>query len=761
MSCSQVPSPVDIPTPNKEKRKTAQDHDFPPVDVLADKQKKRKPQGNSFLPADVHAKKKRSAEESVALEEVHVRKKKKRAAAEQNVVLIDVHPTKEESADDHNILLLPEGHTHKEKKKKKKKREDNTVLSAPDMQTQKKSKSQDNNILPADEPARKHKKKKKKKIEDNTVLSAADMQTQKKSKSQDNNILPADEPARKHKKKKKKETGQEMDQNFLLPGNGSTHKQKKPKETFSADERKSNEEEDQDNSVLPEEVLTGKKKKKKQVQDDPFLPADLQDTEKEAQDDNLILTVPHKHKKKKRAEKETANVHAKKKKKKKRAEEEEDAIFPPAVRADKTAMTEAEEVAVETGKKTTTQTVPAESAVATDDDDDDDDVAVSMETITAHYEDELDPALVAELEEFIPNVKKRRLNEVQKLLRYDLPRFRLFKAQGLKVRWGRFTKEENQRIRDNIAHFMNLTGVSSLSQLLYPQCYGDLKNDIKTLKRKYRFTDVLADGIARSRKQILLRASKLDKCNYQGRFSEEEVRQLVKLQKLHGNHWRRIADEMGRSIFSLQKRFASIASGRGRWTSDEEERLKNAVKAHLEAVLQRGSADSQNHNGLLRLRQLCAALPWTEISHQVGTRHWIQCRLKWFSILKCQLSQKKQKKKPEGLKAKIRLIETLYALDVEDPLDVDWEKVAATVGEMTPVCTQKLFRSLKVSHVPNWSSRSYGEIIDFLQERVLPGLVERLQHCDQKKPEQNPTLDKEYALVDIFPAGGFAEVDNT
>uniref|UniRef100_A0A3P9PQJ5 Transcription termination factor 1 n=1 Tax=Poecilia reticulata TaxID=8081 RepID=A0A3P9PQJ5_POERE len=297
--------------------------------------------------------------------------------------------------------------------------------------------------------------------------------------------------------------------------------------------------------------------------------------------------------------------------------------------------------------------------------------------LSSSPEEELDWVLVQELQDFLPHIGRKCTNQIKKILRTDLHRFRKFKQQGVPARLGRFSEQENQQIWENISDFLVLTGISSVEKLLFPQRFPEDQASIRRLKKQQGFLERIAHGIPRPCQQVYMRALKMfDEQNHMGRFSDEELAALIRFHHLYGNNWKLISQKMGRSVFSLQKRFSTLGTGRGIWTAEEERRLKQAVRERLES---RAGPDG---SGLSRA-QLSQRLPWREISQEVRTRSWVQCRQKWFFLLDHRMTFYGNvfNRGAEGYDAKVRLISRLYDVPVDDFADINWEEVAAAVGD--------------------------------------------------------------------------------
>uniref|UniRef100_A0A3B5M9Y2 Myb-like domain-containing protein n=1 Tax=Xiphophorus couchianus TaxID=32473 RepID=A0A3B5M9Y2_9TELE len=343
----------------------------------------------------------------------------------------------------------------------------------------------------------------------------------------------------------------------------------------------------------------------------------------------------------------------------------------------------------------------------------------------------VDWALVQELQDFLPHIRRKCMNQIKKILRSDLHRFRKFRQQGVLARSGRFSVQENQQIRENISDFLVLTGIGSVEKLLFPQRFVEEQAAIRKLKKQHGFMERIADGIPRPCHQVYLRALKMfDEKNHMGRFSEEELAALIRFHNLYGNNWKLISQKMERSVYSLQKRFAALGVGHGVWTAEEERRLKQAVRERLE---NRAGPDG---SGLSR-NQLSQSLPWREISQEVETRSWIQCRGKWsvrigsrFWFWFCTTG-------PVGLVIGLSLLQVLHP-----------GSSVKGVGMYTGVLCRGSVQQEGRSDI--FPSPPTLEIIDFLYHRVVPVLQKRLRSLDRRAELQERCSQDRYQLSDIF-----------
>ncbi|MBN3297594.1 TTF1 factor, partial [Amia calva] len=358
---------------------------------------------------------------------------------------------------------------------------------------------------------------------------------------------------------------------------------------------------------------------------------------------------------------------------------------------------------------------------------------------------------IAELKEFIPNVEQRCHSDIIRMVVYDLDRFRQFKQQGIAIKRGRYSVQENDLLRRNVLDFLLLTGLDSPTKLFFPSRYPEEKAMIKNLKTKHKFHDQIAVDIPRPWHDIYSRGRKIfDSLHYKGRFSSKDLDMLKKLHTMYGNNWSKISEVMGRSAHSLQMRFSQIESSKGEWTETELTRLVKAIREYLVSQLDPEEAAKGQHATIPR-EKLYKKIPWTEVALKVKTRSWTKCRVKWMSVLKARMSFGQNLYKGlQSFQAKINLIEKLHALEVEDVSDVNWDDLTDTIGDVPPSYVQAKFYKLKVTQVPLWHTMSFADIVDHLYYKTLPVLkatVSRMVPCSDGPAVQN--LDT-YLLSDIF-----------
>ncbi|XP_063048569.1 transcription termination factor 1-like, partial [Engraulis encrasicolus] len=358
-------------------------------------------------------------------------------------------------------------------------------------------------------------------------------------------------------------------------------------------------------------------------------------------------------------------------------------------------------------------------------------------------------AILQEIKEYIPN-NRISLPSLAEFQKYDLPRFREFKKQGIPIRMGKFTQAETKRLKQNVKDYLALSGVESETNLFMPHLFPDGK-DIIRQKRKLRFMKCLCEGIPRPSSSIRLRAREMYDPGYLlGRFTDEENQELLNLHKLHGHNWRLISEKIGRSLGSTRQRFHMICDGRGPWTEEEFRILLTSVRQHLLKRATPGE-DGSIGSAVVRKVDLYKQLPWMNVSKQVQTRSWLHCRTKWMTYLTCKMRTGSVMKGRKTLESQIQLIKAINKMVVEDAADIVWDDLTHLFGNAHPAYLQMRFHQLKVAHVPGWNTmEDFCDVIDHLYEKTLPQLDEELKKCREEEEESTEERDS-YRLSEIFP----------
>ncbi|XP_023665326.2 uncharacterized protein [Paramormyrops kingsleyae] len=657
-----------------------------------------------------------------------VKKKKKRSEVSDTAEHASEVPDRETVVAEERV---------REKKKKRRKysemEQDNNTMSAEEMVKKEQSEVSDTaehasevpdmETVVAEEKVREKKKKRRKDSEmeqDNNTMGAEEMVKKEQSEVSDTaehasevpdmETVVAEEKVREKKKKRRKDSEMEQDNNTM----GAEEMVKKEQSEVSDTAEYASEVPDMETVVAEEKVREKKKKRRK---------------DSEMEQDNNTMGAEEMVKKK--------NNNNNKKKHFEREENgagESSSMIP---------SDDLKEQGTQYKLNSKTQKLTTAYAVEMDLEGEEENISVSAQ----NFMDASMRKCIEELKKFIPNVETKSPSVISHLVKYDLSRFKILSQEGESFKSGRFSAEENEKLFRNIKDFLALTGISSAAKLFFTNRYPEEAAQIRNMKKLHKFHSQIAVGIFRSWHEIYSRGRKVfDEFNYKGRYTEDELKKLNKLQNLYGNNWMKISELTGRSNISLEKRFSQIAHKKGEWTVSEQKKLMRIIKEYMVTQVEPKDGPS----GLtIRKEKLYSNVPWKSVSEGMETRSWVQCRVKWMAILKqkmtCGADVYKGRK---SLQAKIRLIRALYEMDVEDSSDVKWEDLTFTIGDVPPAYIQAKFYKLKVTQVPLWQSKSFSDIIDFLYNKVLPKLEKDLKNC-----EEESVLPKDiFCLSQIFDA---------
>ncbi|XP_015263020.1 PREDICTED: transcription termination factor 1 [Gekko japonicus] len=389
-----------------------------------------------------------------------------------------------------------------------------------------------------------------------------------------------------------------------------------------------------------------------------------------------------------------------------------------------------------------------------------------------------------ELGEFIPHVRNLSASAIRQLATRDLVRFRNFKQKGIAVKFGKFTKKENDQLRKNVEAFLKESGIESAEKLLFTHRFPEERAAIRKLKAEHFFGIRIAEGIPRPWRLVYYRARKIfDPNNNSGRYSDQEKRKLLEYQAIYGNNWKKISELMSRTSHSVALKYSQIKSKpkTGPWSKEETKRLLQAVEETLQENCKEFDSGPEEEEEdkckalSVERENLYKGISWVEVEAKVGTRHWRQCKQKWMSIVTKRMSGGRViAGRAQSLQLKINLIERLYELNIEDANDVDWEVLSSIIGDVWErmalslggYYVQRRFYKLKATRVPCWNRKTFPEIIDHLHEVTLPklkALLKSKRAGGAARAQATPVKKqrKVFQLQDIFQESSDELIDDS
>ncbi|CAF1931176.1 hypothetical protein HID58_067257 [Brassica napus] len=207
-----------------------------------------------------------------------------------------------------------------------------------------------------------------------------------------------------------------------------------------------------------------------------------------------------------------------------------------------------------------------------------------------------------------------------------------------------------------------------------------------------------------------------------GIWIKEDFELVKKHQKKHGNHWKTLADVMGKNMRYVRdawRRMKFASKKNGRWSREEYQNLFDLVNKDLRM---KAFQKKRSQHGMLRDN-----IPWMSISNQLGTRENTTCCRKWYDQLTSPMVAK-------GIWANVddyMLLDELTNLDAACVDDVDWDDLLD--NRDGDACRSRW--NQMVRHIGLPGTKTFAEQVEIVSQRYCPDITEDRQDFDNRPYE--------------------------
>ena len=314
-----------------------------------------------------------------------------------------------------------------------------------------------------------------------------------------------------------------------------------------------------------------------------------------------------------------------------------------------------------------------------------------------------------------------KLHQLIPTVRWETKYYKIVKENNLKVIKGKFSKEEKQILTNNWNKFCEDFNCNEdmRTQLLgfftYQRSKSERKELIEFMKIENFYLRLAKDLPNRTLKNIRdISRRMFCTLKQKKQLTEYEIKQIRNLYAIHRSKWSKIAFKLNSNPFTVQTHYINNYNSygepykRGKWSADEDKRLLNAMKSVL------NTDDLTQHI-------FAKKIPFTKIRDSVKLNrseydlknHW-KDGLRWKLTNFTQLEDKWKKTDSS------KLIYCLYKYNFDNELDIDWDLIKEKFEKISSFNNlMKNWRIIK-STVPEFESKAYKQIINFLYDNFLP-----------------------------------------